>query len=438
MPFDLRCPDCRAKLRLDEKPGRDDPVECPKCGGTFTPAESAAADKAAPAAAEPAPEKKDKKKKETGPPAEREGKEREFFNPFAMLAIVAVGLGAYVGFAWFVLYTLGKSGRVEDMVLFVPKDCNVVRGASLQVLNRYPGYKEELGKYTPKPITDALDGLAKAAGLPPEDFQDYMVYGKLIGANKAATTTVFAFRCKSDLDPEALKAGLKATAGQTGMRMPADAPGILAGALVDVPTKRHVVVAPKAGNADQGKAMAGSRAGAADRDQSFVGHLGDTGRVVIRGHGWLLIRMTGGHEKSLAGYVEPFKEGLPALSAVLKDSKLGGFWNSYGGSVRFGGAIDCPSSESASGLASALKKGPLGNEDMDLPRGLKSAVYVTANKEFGPFRSDFSFRSSGTCAYYTTGMQGDGAKSMLNYINLQTLGDGGAVAAAPAGGGGPD
>lgn len=433
MPFDLRCPDCRAKLRLDEKPGRDDPVECPKCGGTFTPAESAAADKAA-APAAPAGDDKPKKKP-AGPMKEKEGKERTFFNPFAALAIVLVFLGVYVGFCWFVLYTLGKSGRVEDIVAFIPKDCNTVRGASLQILNRYPGYKSELDKYVPAPLKDALDALAKANGGQPGDFQDYMVYGKQVGANKTSTQTVFAFRCKVDLDPAALTAGLGATAdGSKALRMPANAPGILAGALVDLPTKRHVVIAPKAGNTDQAKAIAGSRAGQADREASFVGHLGDTGRVVIRGHGWVLIRAVGGHEKALSDFAPPLKEGLGTLSERLKDSKLAGMWNSFGGSVRFGGALDCPSSSSASELTKALKTGPLGNEDQDLPRGLKGSLYVTANKEFGPFRSDFSFRSKGTCAYYTTGMQGDGAKSMLGYINIQEKGDGGPTATTAGGG----
>jgi hypothetical protein len=197
--------------------------------------------------------------------------------------------------------------------------------------------------------------------------------------------------------------------------------------LVDLPTNRHIVIAPRAGNTDQAKAISGSRAGAADREQSFVGHLGDTGRVVIRGHGWVLLRAVGAQEKVFSSYAEPLKEGLATLSERLKTAKIGGLWNSFGGSIRFGGALDCQTSSAAYDLAKSLKNGPLGSDDMDIPRSLKSTIYVTANKEFGAFRSDFSFRSQGTCAYYTTGMQGDGAKAMLNHINIQTIGDGGAV-----------
>ena len=32
MAYQTRCPECQAKLRLDDTPAADEEVECPKCG----------------------------------------------------------------------------------------------------------------------------------------------------------------------------------------------------------------------------------------------------------------------------------------------------------------------------------------------------------------------------------------------------------------------
>ena len=442
MPFDIRCPDCRSKLRLDEKPARDLGIECPKCGGTFTPAEAAAADKAA-GGPPPAAKGKDKAAKKPAAPQEakagaptsdkpqREAKERTFFNPFALLAIIAAVLLMYVGVCWFVLNQLGKSGKVEDMVAFIPKECNIVRGASLTILNKYPGYKSELEKYATPPVQAAMDELARTAGHPPEVFHEYMVYGRSNAGGPEMT--VFAFRSGEDLNPATVRDGLKASDDARGgapcLRVPAGAPGLLSGALLDFPTKRHVVVIPRTGNADQGRTLAASRAAAADHAQSFVAELGDTGRVAIRGHGWVLMRPAGVWKQVLDVLAELLKKDMPAFSESLKTTKLIGMWNSFGGSVRFGGAMDCASSSTASTVAKSLRDGAMGQgDDVETPRSFKTAFQGSNNKEFGAMKSHLKFQSSGTCAYYTSSLEGEQAKRMLDVIELPKKLDGGSTA----------
>lgn len=435
MPFDLRCPDCTAKLRLDEKPGRDEAIECPKCGSTFTPAESAAADRKSGGSASP---KKGKNKKKEGKvpldadgkPLAKEARERTFFNPFALLAIILAILGVYGGVCWAVLDQLGKSGRVEDMVEYIPRECNTVRGVSLQTLNKYPGYDTEARKYSTATITDTLEGLAKANNTKAATFRDYMVCGK--GRDgKSVDHTVYVIRCDVDLKPDKLKAGLNATdegvaGGRAALRMPADAPGLLAGALVDLPTRRHVVIVPVSGNTDPARTMGLVRAAAANRGQSFAGELGDTGGVVMRGHAWLLLKTTGDNASVPTGLSETLKTDFASFSQSLKGSKMVGMWNSFGGNVRFGGAMDCGSSSSASSVAKAMKEGPLGQgDDVELPRSVKQAFSYATAKEFGGLLAKLSFRSSGTCAYYTSSMQGEQAMTMLSYVGLPTVVDGG-------------
>ena len=69
MAFDIRCPECKAKLRLDEAPDPDTPIECPLCGSQF-----AAPDQAPAADGKPA-------KKAGGPPKRKKAKKKRTLVP---------------------------------------------------------------------------------------------------------------------------------------------------------------------------------------------------------------------------------------------------------------------------------------------------------------------------------------------------------------------
>lgn len=429
MAFDLRCPDCNAKLRLDDEPEPDVAVECPKCGSTFT------ADESAPV--EEAPRRGTRKKKGKGVPVGPDGKplpkearERTFFNPFLLLAIILTCLATYVGVCWAVLDQLGKSGRVTDMVAYLPKECNTARGVSLETLTRYPGYKSEADKYLTPTLRSTLDALAQANKVPARAFLDYLVCGRSRDG-KSVNVTVYVIRCVRDIKRDAILTGLSGQdeaigSGRPALRLPPSAPGILSGALLDFPTRRHVIVVPRQGNVDQAHTLSLSRAASEDHRRSFVSDLGDAGDMVIRGHAWLVVKATGDNASIPADLSEKLKNDLSVLSQAMASTKVIGMWNSFGVSVRFGGAIDCGSSSTASSVAKTLKEGPMGQGDAaEIPRGVKNLIAFATSKEFLILMSALSFRTSGTCAYYTTSAQGEAAQMSMNYANLPTLVDGG-------------
>ena len=430
MPFDLRCPECRTKLRLDARPAPDAEVECPKCGGTFTPAESAAADKpaAGPKPAKPKGLKGAKEDAAKAPMGEvKEGTKRTFMNPLLLLGILGVGMVVYLLAAGLVLHLLGKAGRVEDMIAYLPADVTVARGVNLQMMNKYPGYKTELDKYAPPPVRSALDGLAAAGGVEKDAFLDYLVVGRVRGPGAGR---VFVFRSRADLDAAALTAGLGGTADPAGgpgaVRLPATAPGVLAGALmvVIVETRRHVVVVPP--SAGQAALLQASLAAAGDRTRSFIPHLGDIGRLAMRGHAWLVVRAPAGGTPPLAAEGEKVAKDLPVLSKEAKEAPVAAMWTSFGGRVRIGAGFDSPSSTAATAVVKAMKDGPLGKaDDSEIPREVKTAITWTFGKEFKEFLLNISYRSSGTAMYMTTSMGGTNGMRILNGINLPGLADGG-------------
>src|SRR6478672_5774133 len=116
MAFDIRCPECKAKLRLDEAPDPDTLIECPRCGSQF----------AAPAAAAPAADgKKSAKKKKT--------------NPAVLLIAIFAGLVCIGLIGWGLHWFVGRAGKVEEMLTYVPGECNWARGVNTGQLAAYPG-----------------------------------------------------------------------------------------------------------------------------------------------------------------------------------------------------------------------------------------------------------------------------------------------------------
>lgn len=417
MSFDLYCPECKTKLRLDEQPELDTPIECPRCGSTFTPEESA-----------PAPTKKSKSKSEKKAPADdgkkpkgnpKESKVREGMNPLLLLGIVAAGLVAYIAVAWVTLNILGKVGRVTDMMAYLPKDCTTARGANLKILSRYPGYKEEYDRWAVPAIESALTGLRVASGLEDEEaFTDYVLTGV------ARDGTVYAIRCREDFDPDYLAEGLKGQPINVGdvpcYRLPSDQPGILADAFIYLPTYRHVVVV-RGPQALLGRSLAGYDD---PKQESFVGGLTDAGEMAMGGHTWTITR-----DQTLISVMGLLVAGDKDLKTFAKAAAVSqelGAWNSFGGRIRYGAAIDCGDSDLADDLAKSLRESTYSKGDeAEFSREFKQAFPGSYNKEFRAFLSDISFNSSGTCAYYVSSVGGEGSIRLLQIIDVARLGAGG-------------
>ena len=139
MAFDIRCPECQAKLRLDEAPDTDTPIECPRCGSQFTaPGKPARKEKAA---------RKEKKKfAKKDMPKVRQVKKHKT-NPFVLVGAIVAGFATLIGVGFLMVYFLNRAGKVEEMLTYVPDSCNWARGVNVSQLAKYPGYKAEVDKY---------------------------------------------------------------------------------------------------------------------------------------------------------------------------------------------------------------------------------------------------------------------------------------------------
>src|SRR5687767_9862017 len=109
MAYDVRCPECRAKLRLDEAPDPDTPIECPRCGSQFAaPDERAAARSDRPAGKKKA---KGKVKPPPGSPRKRKAMKRRT-NPAVLLIAIFFGFGGLIAIGFMMVYFLNRAGKV--------------------------------------------------------------------------------------------------------------------------------------------------------------------------------------------------------------------------------------------------------------------------------------------------------------------------------------
>jgi hypothetical protein len=438
MAFDIRCPECKARLRLDEAPDPDTPIECPRCGSQF----------AAPAPERPAakPARSDKidpmtgeRKKRGKMPKKRKVKKQKT-NPIVLLIAIGFGFAALIAVGILMVWFLNRAGKVEEMLTYVPDSCNWARGVNVSQLSRYPGYKPEVEKYMTGPVAAAANELAQAAGHDPGTFVDYLVVAK--NKSDRGASTMYVFRTQRSFKPDVLGANLLgATAqGDGTYRLAGSAPGVLSGATVHMPTRRLVVVIPP----DAQSMVSGSLAGKNGRDGTFAGQLDATARVVIRGSIWLVVHAAGGEKAYIANLTGLVDQDFKAVTDQGKNSTTFGMWTTPGGNgVRVGAAMQCASSKDADSLVRTIREGPLGKADESEPTNQlrKSWSVSTDKKAWGEFMQYVDFRSKRDCAYLVSTVSGDNAKRFMDMFNNPGVAAGessfGGFGGDPRGGFGP-
>ena len=365
MAFDIRCPECKAKLRLDDEPDSDTRIECPRCGSQF-----AAPDNAKPT---PKPTKTTKGPKTKSGPRVKGGapKKRKAIkkktNAFFLLLMIGLAFGGLIGVGASLIYFANKAGNVEEMLTYVPENCNWARGVNVGTMAKYPGYQAETDKFVTSDVKWVADELAGAAGHNAEGFLSYLIIAKSRTEGGVAGT-MYVFRTMRSFKPGDVGANLPGSRDNgDGSYTISGGTGLLSGARVHMPTRRVIVVIPA--GASQQQLMSGSLAGKNGKEGTFAGHLDDTGRVVTRGCLWLLIRQTGGQKNYAASSLEPLKSGLKSIhDRATKSSGMFGVWSTPGGTgVRFGVALQCESSKDAKDLVKAMQEGPLGKADESEP-----------------------------------------------------------------------
>src|SRR5688572_25912378 len=156
MAVELRCPKCKAKLRLPVEPEPDSEIECPKCEHVFPCEENvvhagAAEDrpkkKKSAEAEEPkkaaAPAKAEKKSDEVpaGKRKRKKSKKRKT-SPWVIAAIVG-GVVTFLSFAGAIVWFFTKKSSFQEMIMYLPDDCDTVAGVNLGHLQKYPLFYDE-------------------------------------------------------------------------------------------------------------------------------------------------------------------------------------------------------------------------------------------------------------------------------------------------------
>ena len=425
MAFDTRCPECKAKLQLDEAPDSDLPIECPKCGSLFR-------------APRPEGDKKskgdggsdDKKAKSGGKKpfvAKKKKAKKKRTNPAVLLISIALGFAALIGIFFILFWLAGRAGRVEEMMTYVPNDANWARGVNIRQLSKYPGYASEVTKFLTPPVKAAADEFATAAGQDPELFLDYLIIAKTVaGAN---TGTMYLLRSTKSINPGAGKALKNATetniGGETAYKFNGSAPGILANATAYMPTNRIVVIVTPSRSQDA--MLAGSTAGKKDKKSSFAGNMDATTKLVVKGSIWLVVRSTGALKPYLSNSVQKVDQDFKSLYDEAKSSPTLGLWTSPGGNgVRVGIGFECTDAAAAKALRKYMWDGQLGKGDeSEAPNQMKQAgiSFLSNKKTFTDFMQNLNFTTSGPCAYLVSSVgSGENSKAMLDSFNRPEMG----------------
>lgn len=424
MSFDVRCPDCKARLRLDEEPDPKVEIECPRCEASFLPPKAASQKpQEKPKAEKP---KGDKPKKKEGKKGATSGKKREVrkkrTNPVVLLIAIGFGFLFLFGVCMAMLWFMNRPGKVLDMMSYVSADSNYVRGLNLTVWNKYPGYASEVGKFYTQEVKAATDAMADAVGADKETFIDYMLTAKI---RNGGTSTMYVFRTYKPFNMEKLGTGLPngRPNGTNMYAMAGNAPGILANSTVYIPSKKDIVVILP--GRQSAKMLSDAQAG---KDSSFAKHFNDTVRISSRSASWVVFRNTGDLQTFIANGGASLKD-LPGIVDRMKATNTAAVWCNPGASgMRVSCGLECATSAEAGDFVKGMKGGPLGKGDESEPTNdMKAASLgpVTDKKAFSEFMQYCTFTSNGACAYlYSTVSSDASVRSWMGKFNDANLGAG--------------
>ncbi|HUR52779.1 MAG TPA: zinc-ribbon domain-containing protein, partial [Gemmataceae bacterium] len=197
MPVELRCPECRAKLRLKDAPEEGTEVECPKCGHAFPTPETEA---------KPAAEKKpaatatgtNAVKLKAAPRKRKAIKHKS--NPKVMIGIIIGGLALLAVIVSVLIWYMGRRSVPVEMLWYMPDDMNSAYGANVGHVQKYPEvFKILEPTYANREFKKAADAVGAACGTEGREWLSYAITGQ----SKGGVTTI-AMRSKKEFDQSAL------------------------------------------------------------------------------------------------------------------------------------------------------------------------------------------------------------------------------------------
>jgi hypothetical protein len=224
MAVELRCPECRSKLRLSQAPEPESEIECPKCGNVFTSdrnlirkntsddedvegdkpmknSETVAENKSS------SPAKKNDKTKANDKPfrrKKRRAKKRKA-NPVVVWSIVGGGVVALIFVIVVLVLTLGRKSVTQQMMMYLPEECDEVTGLNIGHLQKYPDfYRACESQMVGKGFMKAADVLGAALGSDGKTVLDYVMQG--VGKSSEGTPVeATVLRTKTEFDTGLLK-----------------------------------------------------------------------------------------------------------------------------------------------------------------------------------------------------------------------------------------
>jgi len=381
MSVELRCPECRAKLRLPEAPDPGTEVECPKCSTVFSAPDPDTGDvpdrraKSLREDDEDRPRKKkpvddedeDRPKKKAtaekkpaadkGQPRKRKAKKKETNQ--GLLVIMVGGGVIFLGMVILLIvwYTNRKPAAYE-MLTYLPEDCNKAAGFNIGHVQKYPEFLKKIeSTYQGLGCIKAADATAQALGLDFNSFLDYVIEG--MGPSSGAVV----LRSKKDFDPSKLAKLPGAREGSSdGQKYYAigDIGLSYSDARVFAPTNRIVVFCP--GSIAEGTFKKMVRGNKDNMDKTLVGRLGQLGKRTTRGTYWALGVLD---EVTRPDPPPETASGIPGqgtafqsqLATTAGAGKGYGFKASVGSrSVRFEAIMWCRDADAANDLYTKLYK----------------------------------------------------------------------------------
>jgi len=215
MAVELRCPECRAKLRLKVNPEPDSEIECPKCQHVFACDENivhaGSADDEAPrpkqAAVDKPPSGEEAKKtsSESAKPFKRKRRKakKRKTKPIVIVGIVVGALMIIGTAAGVLIWFFTKKSASQEMMTYLPADCDEVSGINVGHLQKYPDFYTNCEQmFSGRTFKAAADALAKTMGQQTKDVLEYVVQGNGISNGVPVEATVL--RTKEDFDPAVL------------------------------------------------------------------------------------------------------------------------------------------------------------------------------------------------------------------------------------------
>lgn len=428
MAVELRCPDCRARLRLPEDPEPGTEIECPECNAVFQapdpdagvapdprgkksagakgkkrPVEDGEDEPRKPAGEGKKGGGKKKAGKDPNAPRKRKAKKKET-NKAALIAVIAVGvvfLSLVIGLlVWF----FTRKPASYEMMNYLPDDATGAVGLNLGHMHKYAEFiKVVEPTYKNEGFQKAVEALAKPLGADPGELPDYVVQGWGKGGSAVVVRT------KKEFDPDDLKKLPGARAGSVGGQtyyQLGPIPNLFGGTPVRVfaPTNRLVVFCSNSVPQPAFQRMANGNKD--DPDKTLPARLGQLGKRTTRGTFWAIGVLDASNrpppppkqDGNMGGGGGEFQTELAAAAAAAKGF---GFKASLGSrAIRFEAILWLQDSDKPSELAKKYKESTAKAQDdasADPPKWWKDfGTSVAGSKKVaGELFMNLGFKSSG-------------------------------------------